>query len=56
MTLSWSESDKNNTMNTITFHIGRNETNFFVYKVTATVYYNSNGMLCHYVYESFAYH
>lgn len=49
MTLSWSESDKNNTMNTITFHIGKNETNFFVYQVAATVYYNKDGMLCHYV-------
>ncbi|XP_068972126.1 uncharacterized protein [Bombus flavifrons] len=42
MTLSWSESDKNITMNTITFRIGRNETNFFVYQVAATVYYNKN--------------
>ncbi|XP_033177423.1 lysosome-associated membrane glycoprotein 1 [Bombus impatiens] len=42
MTLSWSESDKNNTMNTITFHIGKNETNFFVYQVAATVYYNKD--------------
>ena len=42
MTLSWSESEKNSTINTITFHIGRNETNFFVYQVAATVYYDKN--------------
>ncbi|XP_043597022.1 uncharacterized protein LOC122574023 [Bombus pyrosoma] len=42
MTLSWSESGTNNTMNTITFHIGRNETNFYVYQVAATVYYDKD--------------